>query len=429
MPSAPLSRGDWFTAERIRRIGIIFAVMALVVLGVDAWLRATHGVTDADGQQLGRDFINYWAGAHLAADGQAARVYDIDGFLDYQRSQTAPNAHFKWYSYPPTALILSLPLAVLGFVPALVFWLLSGIVICAILLARNLDWRMALLAAFATPASLLNALSGQNGQFTAALLCGGILFLQRQPWLAGLLFGMLCFKPHLAILIPVALAAAGRWRAFAAAGLTALAICGSAFLLGPNVWTAFLKNAPINAGLLEIGNSMWHRMPTMFSAARLMGGSISTAYGIQAVSAIIATLLIIMIWRSRATIAVKGSALVIATFLVTPYAWDYDLVALTFVATWLATEAARTGFHPWEKTALGFMIAIPLISLRLADASHVQIVPLTLWAVMGLIAHRALKRGHQAQDDQEREIEQDAAAAGGDFAQVHQRGEAAARSG
>lgn len=403
MSSALLSRGDWLTTERIRRIGIVFAVMALIVLGGDAWLRSTHGVTDADGQQLGRDFINYWAGAHLAAHGEAVRVYDINGFLEYQRSQTAPNADFKWYSYPPTALVLSLPLAGLDFIPALVFWLLSGVVICAILLARNLGWRGALLTAFATPASLLNALSGQNGQFTAALLCGGILFLERRPWLAGLLFGTLCFKPHLAILIPIALAADGRWRAFAAAGLTALAICGSAFLLGPDVWTAFLKNAPLNARVLEIGDSMWHRMPTMFATVRLVGGSIGAAYGVQAVSAILATLLMIVIWRSRATIAVKGSALVIATFLVTPYAWDYDLVALTFAATWLATEATRTGFHPWEKIALAVIIAMPLISLRLADASHVQICPLALWAMMGLLMRRALEQGHLAQHDQERE--------------------------
>ena len=400
LPSAPLARGDWLTPERIRRIGIVFAVMALLVLGGNAWLRTTHGLTDADGLQLGGDFINYWAGAHLAADGQAIRVYDIHGFLDYQRSHTAPNADFKWYSYPPTALVLSLPLAALDFVPALVFWLVSGIAICAVLLARSLEWRMALLAAFATPASLLNALAGQNGQFTAALLCGGILFLQRRPWLAGALFGMLCFKPHLAILIPVALAADGRWRTFAAAGLTALAICGSAFLLGPDVWAAFLKNAPLNAGLLEIGKTMWHGMPTAFSAVRLAGGGIAAAYAVQAVSAILATLLTVAVWRGRATIAVKGSALIVATFLVTPYAWDYDLVALTFAAVWLSTEAARTGFRPWEKTVLASIIVMPLISLRLAHATHVQIAPLMLWTMMALIARRALD--HCAQQDQGR---------------------------
>jgi hypothetical protein len=400
MPAAPLFRGDWLTAERIRRIGAIFALLALIVVGGDAWLHTSRGLTDADGEQLGRDFVNYWAGAHLAADGQAPRVYDIDGFLAYQRSQTAPNAHFKWYSYPPTTLVLSLPLAALDFTPALAVWLLSGIGLCAALLARTLDWRMALLAAFATPASLVNALWGQNGQFTAALFCGGLLFLARQPWLAGLLFGMLCFKPHLAILIPVALAAGGHWRAFAAAGLSALAICGSAFLLGPDVWTAFLKNAPINAGLLEIGDSMWHRMPTAFAAVRLAGGGIGTAYAIQFVCALMAIAATIWIWRGHATDAVKNSALIVATFLVTPYAWDYDQIALAFVAAWLAAEGMRHGFQPGEKIVLAFSIAAPLVYSPLAAASHIQIGPLVLWILLGLITRRALN-GHQAQKQQQ----------------------------
>ena len=399
-PSSPLFRGDWLTAERIRRIGAIFAVLSLIVLGGDAWLHTSRGLTDADGQQLGRDFVNYWAGAHLAADGQAAQVYDINGFLDYQRSQTAPNAHFKWYSYPPTALILSLPLAALNFTPALIFWLVSGIALCAVLLSRILDWRMALLAAFATPASLVNALWGQNGQFTAALLCGGLLVLRHHPVLAGMLFGMLCFKPHLAILIPVALAVGGYWRAFATAGITVLAISGGAFLLDPAAWAGFLKNAPINAGLLEIGDSMWHRMPTTFAAIRLAGGEITIAYLGQILSALTAIAATIWIWRYNAAYTVKASALVIATFLVTPYAWDYDQVALAFVAAWLAAEGVRHGCQPGEKIVLALNIAAPLIYSPLAAASHIQIGPLALWLLLGLVARRALKSEHQTQDHQ-----------------------------
>lgn len=387
----PFFRGDWLTAERVRRIGVIFALLALIVVGGDAWLHTSRGLTDADGEQLGRDFVNYWAGAHLAADGQAVRVYDIDGFLAYQRSQTTPDAHFKWYSYPPAALVLSLPLTLLNFTPALLFWLAAGVALCAILLARTLDWRMALLAAFATPASLVNALWGQNGQFTAALFCGGILFLERRPWLAGLLFGALCYKPHLAILIPVALVAGRQWRALAAGGLTAFVICSSAFLLGPDVWGAFLKNAPINARILEMGDSMWHRMPTIFATVRLAGGGISAAYVAQSISALIAALVTIKVWRSAAAPAVKGSALVVATFLVTPYAWDYDQIALTFVVAWLVAEGMRVGFEPGEKIALAFSIAAPLIYSPLAAASHIQIGPLALWILLGLIARRALK--------------------------------------
>jgi hypothetical protein len=227
-----LSEANWLNEPRLRRIALIFALLAGASLAADFWQHTSAGVTDRSGEQLGRDFVNYWSGARLAAHGHASRVYDIGAFVRYEREQTAANAYFKWYSYPPTALLLSLPLAGLGFVPALAAWLLSGLLLCTALLARTLDWHMALLATLATPAALINALWGQNGQFSAALLAGGILLLESRPSLAGLLFGLLCFKPHLAVLVPLALAARGRWRSFAAAVATVTAISAGVFVLG-----------------------------------------------------------------------------------------------------------------------------------------------------------------------------------------------------
>jgi hypothetical protein len=359
---AILRQADWLNGPRLRRIALIFVVLAGASLAMDFRRHTSAGVTDRSGEQLGRDFVNYWSGARLAAHGQADLVYDIGAFVRYERKQTAANAYFKWYSYPPTALLLSLPLAGLGFVPALAAWLLSGLLLCAALLARTLDWRMALLAALATPAALINALWGQNGQFSAALLAGGILLLESRPSLAGLLFGLLCFKPHLAVLVPLALAAAGRRRTFAAAAATVAALSAGVFLLGDDVWAGFLHNAPINAGLLEHEDSIWHRMPTMFAAVRLAGGGIGLGYTAQAVSAVAAAWLTVRIWRGGGGQPIKGAALLFATFLVTPYAWDYDLVVLTFAVVWYAKEAAHGGFLPWEKIILAGILVMPLLS-------------------------------------------------------------------
>jgi hypothetical protein len=191
------------------------------------------------------------------------------------------------------------------------------------------------------------------------------------------------------------LACGGYWRAFLAAGIASLAICGGAFLLGPDVWTAFLKNAPLNASILEVGDTMWHRMPTAFAAIRLAGGSIGGAYAAQLVSALVALVMVIKVWRSGATLAVKASVTIVATFMVTPYAWDYDQIALIFVAAWLAAEGIRDGFRPGEKIVLALNIAAPLIYSPLAAATHVQVGPLALWMLLGLIARRALDTGPQ----------------------------------
>ncbi|MES2292109.1 MAG: glycosyltransferase family 87 protein [Pseudomonadota bacterium] len=378
-----LSEANWLTAARVRRIGVVFAVMAVIFFSADVWLHTRAGVTDASGEQLGRDFVNYWAGARMAAEHRAPSVYDVKAFVSFQRAHTSAHANFKWYSYPPMTLLLSLPLAIMSFKAGFAFWLVAGWAACTALLKRMLNWPMAALAGFATPASFLNALSGQNGQFSAALLCGGVLMLGSRPLVAGTLFGLLCFKPHLAVLVPVALAAGGYWRAFGAAAFTALAITAvSALLFGQDTWAAFLHNAPINALLMEQGTDFWHRMPTVFAMIRLAGGNIALAYGVQIASALVAAFLTARIWRSQTTIARKGAALVLATFLTTPYAWDYDLVSLTFVAAWLVADGLQNGFRSWEKLLLAITVAMPLIITSMANQSHIQIAPLILGGML-----------------------------------------------
>ena len=387
-----LVRASWLNAPRLGRVGVLFAVTVALLLAGDAWMHTRAGLTDEDGIQLGRDFVNYWSSAHLAAHGQALKVYDLDGFVAFERAHTAANAALKWYSYPPVAMLLSLPLALTGFVSGLGLWLLAGFVLNAMLLKESLGWRWALLAAFAAPAALWNDLSGQNGAFTAAFFAGGLILLAQRPWLAGALLGALCFKPHLAILIPLALMAGGYWRAFLGAGLSALALCGACSLLfGPEIWPAFLHNAPMNVTVLETGTGFWPRMPTPFAAVMMLGGGLKTAYATQIVSAVAAAGITILVWRSPVSLRVKGAALIVATFLATPYAWDYDMVVMSFAAAWLIREARNSGFQPYEKIALALAVALPVLTMPLLAWAHLQVGFMMLWPLLLTTARRALQ--------------------------------------
>ena len=62
----------------------------------------------------------------------------------------------------------------------------------------------ALTALALSPACLINAIGGQNGFLSAALLLGGTLLIDRRPILAGVLFGLLTFKPHLGLVLAFA---------------------------------------------------------------------------------------------------------------------------------------------------------------------------------------------------------------------------------
>jgi len=381
----------WLTGERVRRIGIVLAIVAFAGLAWNTWSHTRHGLTDVDGEQLGVDFINYWSGAHLAVEGRASMAYDIKAFLAYERSFISPDAAFRWYSYPPITMLITSPLALLSFIPGLICWMLLGGLLWAAVLSRIMDWRMALIAAFAAPASFMNFFTGQNGNLTAVLLAGGLLALRKRQFLAGIFFGLLCYKPHLGVLLPFALAAAGYWRAFVSAALTVTAMIGlSILLLGTETWVAFFHTAHFNPQLMQEGFGFWRRMPTLFAATRLLDGSVSFAYGVQFVSAALALVATVFVWRSDASLEVKSGAFLLGTFLVTPYAWDYDLVVLTFAITLLILEGIKTGFQPWEKITLAAVVAMPLVMVSLAKFTLVQIGPFVLWAAFFFTVRRAL---------------------------------------
>ena len=84
-----------------------------------------------------------------------------------------------------------------------------------------------LLLALAFPAVYVNLAHGQNGFLSAALLGGSLLILDQRPKLAGVLIGLLAYKPQFGVLIPLVLIATGRWTVIAAAAATVLITCAA----------------------------------------------------------------------------------------------------------------------------------------------------------------------------------------------------------
>lgn len=384
---------SWLTHERLLCWGIVAAVVSLALLAGDAFAHLTHGVTNGTGEQLARDFINYWSGAKLAMAGQALQAYDRSAFHLYQQTLIGPASEFKIYGYPPVLMLLCRPLAVLPYVPALMLWVVGGISLAALPLAALVGWRSALIALVGAPAAFWNLYSGQTGHFTAALLGGGLLLLERRPTLAGILFGLLGCKPQLGLLLPIALACGGYRRAFISAAATMLSLAAvSAVLLGPDIWPAFAQQMALQDRLMEAGTSFWPRMPTVFAALRLLGAGNPTAYALQALSALLAAGIVGMLWRGDSAFGVKAAALIVGAFLATPYAWDYDMIALLFAAAWLAVEARRTGFLSFEKTSVLVLLILPALTVLPVRTLNLQIGPLLLWLPLIVLARRGRAR-------------------------------------
>ena len=130
---------------------------------------------------------------------------------------------------------------------------------------------------------LINIGHGQNGFLTAALIGGALVMLDRRPLLAGVLFGLLAYKPQFGLMVPLVLAVSGRWRCFAAAAATvALLALATTAAFGPQIWHAFLDSTRFTRLIaLEQGNTGWYKIQSVFSWARMWGAPIPLAYMLQ----------------------------------------------------------------------------------------------------------------------------------------------------
>jgi alpha-1,2-mannosyltransferase len=252
------------------------------------------------------------------------------------------------------------------------------------------------LLALAFPAVLINIGHGQNGFLTAALLGGALVALDRRPLIAGILFGLLVYKPQFGLMIPLALVAGGRWRCFAAAAATiAVLTLVTTLAYGPQVWHAFLVSTQFSrAVVLEQGSTGWQKIQSLFSWARMWGAPIPLAYALQAVLTIALGAAIVWLWRSAASPALKSAALCLAAILGTPYSLDYDMMVLAPAIAFFAVEGIKRGFRPWEKTALAALWLVPLVARSVAQATLIPLGVPAMLAVFALVLRRAeLDRG------------------------------------
>jgi arabinofuranan 3-O-arabinosyltransferase len=384
----------WGLIERIARC---YVAAAMFVYVADL-LRQTHDhLTNGAGRPFGDDFVNFWSGPFLAWHHRANEIYNFDAFHAFQQSIVGEHLQGYNYSYPPVLLVVTAPLALVPYLPGLVLWLSAGWFAFYRALRLNMPDGRTLLLALATPAVFINAVAAQNGTWTAALFGGGLALLDRRPYLAGSLLGLLICKPQLGILIPVALLAGRRWRPAAAAMVTAGGLIAVSLIwLGPDIYGAFLQRlALIRHFSLEDGAGVWHRSLSVFVAARRLGAGLQTAYAVQAITAGVAALAVAAVWFRDASSATRNAVLVLGTCLATPYLQDYDLVFGALVIAWLWQDEAvrRTPEFPLFLASAALLL-IPLFAASLALATGLEwgplfIAPLFIMAVKRGLAERS----------------------------------------
>lgn len=388
-----LRDAPWITANRISIYPKLF--LAAYVLTYILWVSAMHGMVDREGTAIGADFINSWGGSRLALSGHPQQVFDPAMIHVAERAAVdGQNVNLCVWFYPPTFLLIVLPLALVPYLWALAAWTLATLAAYLTVLRKIAPWKQTIWLALAFPGAWINLINGQNGFLSAALLGGGLLYLEQQPVLAGFLFGLLVIKPHLGIFLPLVLAVSRRWQCLVAAAVSSLGIIALSLLaFGPETWRIFFESLWIpRLIVLDQGEIHYYYQQSVFAVARLWGLSLRTAYTIQALMALSAALVLVWLWTGNCSYRLKAAALVICGLVATPYLFDYDLTLLGVGIAWLAVEGIDRGFLPYEKSALALAWFAPIVDRTIAKHALIPLSPLlniVLLAFITVLAARS----------------------------------------
>ncbi|MEQ8789016.1 MAG: glycosyltransferase family 87 protein [Pirellulaceae bacterium] len=331
------------------------------------------------------DFLQEWIGGTIVLEGDWGRFYDPAYAQSLEHDpQVTP---FEWdrsrylpIVYPPFYYLLISPLALLPMKAAA--WIWAALMIAALAAAfwllhraatrgdgvfaecgRTTDdapsQRRARWAAFA-PWGVVAAVafvpvietltSSQKGTVCLLILTATFLLLNRQrPFAAGLVFGLLAFKPQLTIVIAVAMLLKRQGRFVAGGAATGATLVGLCLLLGGDVCRQYFDFASGAADYLRNAGYDLHKSHCLYGFFTLLaGGAGPWAKGMTALAAGGVVLLLVLLLRGElrpgaSRFAMQFSALVVATILLSPHLFTYDLTILLLPAFLLLVLIARGG--------------------------------------------------------------------------------------
>ena len=323
---------------------------------------------------IGADFRVFWTAARVPA----RDVYNVDALTAVQ-NLPVDEAKPRPFISPPSLIPALAPFGALEFWPAFALW--TSLAIAAQFLAarRILDPPALLLLALA-PATHFTLGPGQVTLFVGAAVLAAMAVLPRRPVMAGVLLAAAALiKPQAVMLVPVALAAAGNWRALASSAITGAA-AGLACLAiqGPQLWRDWLSAL---AGFPDLLQRLGYleRSLSPYATALDFGLSGPAVAAVVAAGIVLGVITCWRVFRATEDPALRAGALGCAYLLCTPYAMVYEAAMIVPAAAYLlasreASPIVRAG--AWLAICLPFVaVALPWFAAALmmsAGARPVQ---------------------------------------------------------
>ena len=375
-------------------LALVGLLAALLLYWLDAMVAGPHVGLSINRHSLwGRDFANLWSAGRIAIEGKSELLYDLKAYQAWQVATFGPILDEHNYSYPPSSLLYAPLFGALPYLAALALFsaLSFGLFFLAArpwLVRVGLSPWLALLL----PSSLVCLWAGHYGLIVGALWLYAWRNLDDRPERAGVAIGLMLVKPHLAILIPLVLLRRRAWRTVAVAALTVAVLVGaSGLLFGFELWRVWLgSTSGFQMSLLRQPHALWsYMMPTIAPALFAYGVAPGIVWPLQLLLSI--GTIVLLLWRLPEDLTRAAGLTAVATFLVLPYGFNYDLTVVGLAALLLFAEAMRAGrkIDAWIAAA---SIALPSTMVYLAMMGW-RIAPLVLAAQFVVMLRVSESRG------------------------------------
>lgn len=394
----PIRRSDdrrWLPLAMLPA-AVLLSIYGWVVIGTAALKPDFFGLNHI---APGTDWMVFYGAIRSVLDGHWTLLTDGDRFTAFlnetMRDHLSAPLEFRPWFYPPSFLVLLAPFAPLGFTASYVAFQVLSAMLLAIALRLNADQQrlawLVIIAALTSPAASINITDGQLAFFVAALIVFGVRLLPNQPFAAGLVLGLLTFKPQFALLLPVALLAQRQWRAFAAAAISALTLAlTSAVMFGIDIWQWWI---PAAIDHLTGGDPKWIATGriwghSVFACVALLTESLKAASAMQTAAMIASAASVAAAFRLELPTDQRLAVLLAATILAAPHSGPYDALLLAVAAVlWLAANADHSRWRNWI-VALGVWL-VPVMSPGVYVPAG-RFAPLVTTALIALILQRPI---------------------------------------
>jgi hypothetical protein len=392
----------WLRAGRLHAHA---ALLGLCLWGVFAAGISTPGLRDRSGLLKGSDFLQFYVFGSLARAGRTEALYDYAAHVAEAERRVPESRGTSFLPvYGPQVALLFAPLARLAYGPALATWLVASALLYAACVAAvwrgcprlRPHGRTVALAAVAFPPLFSLIGCGQSSALALAATSGAWLGLRAgRPLAAGFALGCLAYKPQLALGAILVLAAAGEARIVAGAALAAaLQVAAAALALGI---APVADYAGVVLRLGELAPTLGfklHQMHCLRAFFELLAPG-AGALAAWALASALALALAHRVWRSPLPLAERFAGLLVASALVNPHQYMYDLVVLAPAWLLLADRALAAPGRPRLGPLLYAAFVLPALG-PLARFTQLQLSVPALAALLGALALHALHAGRLA---------------------------------